>query len=430
MANFNSKQKLVIGSILLLFVIVVGVVTFYDQFYQENLNKSLPLTDTEEAGEQDQENIAYHLWLQYLQPFQETTTSSWKRISNVGNNQFQILAGDENQFAVGVTFEAKLEKGKWSAHHNWGKLQKDGMVKGIQWTLRIKKTGKNTYTLERIENTSQAIAGLKPVKDTYQKKAGIKLPDKNNRYEIINEELKVTSDNGEHWLAVPVALTDLFDGAYSGSKQELIEGSYVITPERTAFVIGDYDNVRILLSTDQGENWSEVPVGNLLPAIRMRLLGFTSEQNGYLILTGEKTMSWEANKIFKTNDGGKSWSEAGEVEEKRLITAGGFINDQLGFISFGSINVMDQPPRPSLYRTTDGGKSWAEIEVPIPAEYKGIFVEAEVPTFDGSQGTLLVNQGPSGDYQGGKVMAKYISQDDGATWTFANLVDPENVMGK
>jgi hypothetical protein len=41
MANFNSKQKLVIGSILLLFVIVVGVVTFYDQFYQENLNKSL-----------------------------------------------------------------------------------------------------------------------------------------------------------------------------------------------------------------------------------------------------------------------------------------------------------------------------------------------------------------------------------------------------
>lgn len=430
MVNNNKKRKIVIGSIILLFIIVAGTVAFYDQFYKEDLNHSLPLTVTEKADERNQENIAYHLWIQYLQQFQETTTSSWKRISNVGNSQIQILAGDENQFAVGVTFDAKLEKGKWSAHRNWGKVQADGTIKGIQWTLRIKKTGENVYTLERIEKTSQAVAGLDPVKDRYQKEAGIKLPDKNNRYEIVNEVLKLTYDNGVHWRAVPITISNLFEGAYSGSKQELIAGSYVITPERTAFVIGNNENVRILLSTDKGNNWREVPVPNSLPGIRMRLLGFTSEQNGYLILTGDKTMSWEANAIFKTNDGGKSWVELGKVGEQRLITDGGFINDQLGFVSFGSINVMDQPPRPSLYRTTDGGLNWAEVEIPIPVEYKGIFVEAEIPTFDGSQGTLLVNQGPSGDYQGGKVMARYISLDEGATWTFANLVDPDHVMGK
>jgi hypothetical protein len=149
-----------------------------------------------------------------------------------------------------------------------------------------------------------------------------------------------------------------------------------------------------------------------------------------LILTGDKTMSWEANVIFKSHDGGKSWEKAGQAEEQRLITDGGFVNDQLGFISFGSLNVMDEPPRPSLYRTTDGGKSWPEVIVPIPAEYKGIFVEAEVPSFDGSQGTLLVNQGPSGDYQGGKVKARYISLDEGATWTFAHLVDPKQIRQK
>jgi hypothetical protein len=316
----------------------------------------LPITVTIAAGEQDQESIANQLWLQYLGQFQETTTSSWKRITDVDDNQFQILAGDENQFAVGVTFEVKLEKGKWSTHHNWGKMQKDGSVKGIQWTLRIKKTGKNTYTLERIEKTPQAIAGLEPVKDIYQKKAGIKL-DENNRYQIVNQGLKVSNDNGKQWRTVPVDFNDLFAGAYNGSKQELIEGSYVITPERSAFVIGDNEKVRILLSSDKGETWSEVPVPNKLPGMRMRLLGFTSEQHGYLILTGDKTMSWEANAIYRTNDGGKSWQESGQVEEQRLITSSGFINDQLGFVSFGSINVMDQPPRPSLYRTTDGGKS-------------------------------------------------------------------------
>ncbi len=421
----DHKRKIVIGSIIFLFSIVVGIVMYFNQFYKEDLNSSLPLTVQVEQDQQKQEDIAAHLLGQYLQAYQKTTTSSGKRITNVHYNEFQLLAGDDNQFAVGVTFEAKLEKGKWSAHRHWGKVQEDGTVKGIEWTLRIKKTGKHAYTLERIEKTSKAIAGLDPLKDTYQKEAGIKVPDKNNRYEIVNEVLKVTYDNGEHWLTVPVAIDDVFDGVYSGSKQELIERSYVITPERTAFVLGDDEYVRILLSTDKGKNWSRVPVPNTLPGFRMRLLGFTSEQDGYLILTGEKTMSWEANAIYKTNDGGKSWVWAGQAGEQRLITDGGFITDQLGFLSFGSLNVMDQPPRPSLYRTTDGGKNWAEVEIPIPVEYKGIFVEAEVPTFDGTQGTLLVNQGPSGDFQGGKVKARYISLDEGATWTFANLVDPD-----
>ncbi|WP_251548672.1 WD40/YVTN/BNR-like repeat-containing protein [Neobacillus muris] len=425
-----GKRKLVFGFIVLVLLILAGAALYYSKFYKEDLNKSLPLTVTEKAEDMELEDIGRDLWSQYLQQYQQTATSSWKRISNVDFHKIQLLAGDEEQFAADITFDAKLETGKWSAHRQWGKVEKDGTAKDVHWTLRIKKTGKKAYTLVRIEETSQAIADLKPVKDTYQKQAGIKLPDPDNRYEIVNEKLRVTYDNGKHWSTVPVPINPFFEGSYNGSKQELMEGSYVISPERTAFVIGNNENVRILLSTDKGENWSEVPVPSTLPGIRMRLLGFTSDQNGYLILTGDKTMSWEANAIFRTNDGGKSWFEAGRVEEQRLITDGGFVNEQLGFVSFGALNVMDQPPRPSLYRTADGGKTWAEVEIPIPAEYKGIFVEAEMPAFDGSQGTLLVNQGPNGDYQGGQVMAKYISIDKGATWSFANLVDPDNVMEK
>ncbi|MDR7238125.1 hypothetical protein [Neobacillus drentensis] len=348
MKNNNRKRKIVYGSIYLVFIIVAGSLVYYFQYYEEDLNHSLPLMVTVESEGYKQEDIASQLLTQYLQQYQETTTSSRKRMTNVRYNNFQLLAGDEHQFAVGVSFEAKLETGKWSAHRSWGKVQKDGTVKGIQWMLRNKQTGENTYLLERIENTSQAIAGLDPLEDRYQKEAGIKVPDQNHRYEIVNEELKVTYDHGEHWRSVPVPLNDLFAGGYSGSKQELIEGSYVISPERTAFVIGDSENVRILLTTDKGEHWRKVPVPNSLPGIRIRLLGFTSKQDGYLILTGDKTMSWEANAIFKTKDGGKSWVKAGYADEQRLITGGGFITDQLGFIFFGSINVMDQPPRPSL----------------------------------------------------------------------------------
>jgi len=218
----------------------------------------------------------------------------------------------------------------------------------------------------------------------------------------------------------------LFRGDYSSSKKYLIDESYVITPQKTAFVV---NQISVIQSNDKGKSWETVNIKSPFPGIRKRILGFTSEQEGYLILSGDRTMSSEAHTVYKTNDGGKTWVNTGNVKENyRLVTSGGFINDDLGFISFGAINVNDELPRPSLYRSSDGGKTWNEVNVLIPKEYKGIFTVAEVPTFDGSQGTLLINQGPSGDYQGGKVLARFISLDKGATWVFSNLVDTDNVM--
>jgi hypothetical protein len=161
----------------------------------------------------------------------------------------------------------------------------------------------------------------------------------------------------------------------------------------------------------------------------MRLLGFTSDQDGYLIVTGDKTMSWEAHFVFKTNDGGKTWYNAGSVDNVySLVTDGGFSTDQLGFISFGEYRTEDKAPVPYLFRTTNGGRDWERVEVPIPEEYQGYFTIAESPTFHGTEGTLLVQQGQDGDYLGGKVLAKFTSQDQGKTWTFAGLIDPDGVL--
>ena len=37
---------------------------------------------------------------------------------------------------------------------------------------------------------------------------------------------------------------------------------------------------------------------------------------------------------------------------------------------------------------------------------------------------MLVNQGDDGDFQGGRVCAKYVSDDDGVTWAYAGLEEP------
>jgi hypothetical protein len=52
----NHKRKIVLGSIYLLIVIVVGAITYYYQFYEEDLNYTLPLPVTVETDEQNQEN--------------------------------------------------------------------------------------------------------------------------------------------------------------------------------------------------------------------------------------------------------------------------------------------------------------------------------------------------------------------------------------
>lgn len=261
------------------------------------------------------------------------------------------------------------------------------------------------------------------------------LPDDNSRYQLGNGELKVTYDNGANWETVPVSMEELFAGDYSGSRQELIEKSYEITQSRTAFVIGEeimssdnsYSTVhlQLLVSTDKGESWGKAEITQL-PGIRARFFGFTSAQNGYAIVTNDRTMGFEANAVYKTNDAGNTWRRAGSVEEtNQHVTGGTFIDKDLGFISFGAVSVNFEPERPSLYRTADGGVSWEEVEVPVPEEYKGIFTIAEMPVFEGSEGILHVNQGPMGDYQGGKVLAEFTSADNGASWTFAKVVDPK-----
>jgi hypothetical protein len=219
----------------------------------------------------------------------------------------------------------------------------------------------------------------------------------------------------------------LLSNGNNGSEQQLVDESYVITPEITAFVFNK--GLSVLVSKNKGKSWNEVLVSDQLPQLRLRILGFTSNQDGYLIVTGDKTMSSEANFIFKTNDGGQSWKNGGSVDGiYHLVTDGGFINDQLGFISFGELRYEEKPPIPNLYRTIDGGLNWEHVEIPIPEEYQGYFTVAEIPTFNRTEGTLLVNQGQSGDYLGGKVMAKFTSIDQGKTWTFAGLVDPDGVL--
>lgn len=244
-------------------------------------------------------------------------------------------------------------------------------------------------------------------------------------YTLQNNALNITYNKGNEWITVPVEKDQLFEGEYNGNKQELIENSYILTEIRAGFLYSDgvdWDNkgISFIYSTDQGKTWDKSLVTETFPALRFRKVDFLNDNFGYIIFSGDRTMSQESSHVYLTHDGGEIWEETNNPDVTRLISDGGFVDESIGFLSFGTIN----PEKPDLHVTQDGGNTWSEATIHIPEKYQQIFVSAETPVKEKDYLAVLVNQGPHGDYEGGKIKGKFISNDNGSTWDFSKEVQP------
>lgn len=244
-------------------------------------------------------------------------------------------------------------------------------------------------------------------------------------YSLQQDQLQITYTKGEEWINVPLEKGTLFEGEYAGTEDVLIEGSYVLSPERAAFLYamqkpGQDLGIKLLYSEDKGQTWENSVVTASYPPIRFRKVDFVTHSFGYVILSGDRTMSQELTTVYLTHDGGITWKETPRPDVTRLVYDGGFVDENTGFLSFGILN----PEEPDLHVTEDGGKSWSNATVNIPDRYQKIFVMAEVPFKEEDHLAVYVNQGPNGDYEGGMVKGKFISEDQGLTWSFTEEVQP------
>ncbi|MDQ0233348.1 oxidoreductase [Metabacillus malikii] len=243
-------------------------------------------------------------------------------------------------------------------------------------------------------------------------------------YSLQNNKLHITYDGGGEWKKVPIEKERLFAGEYNGNKEQLITGSYLLSENRVGFLYsiekGNSTEVVFTSSVDKGKTWEDSMITDTFPFLRFRKIEFLNDQFGYAILSGDRTMSQEYSNAYTTHDGGATWNQATNTGVTRLLADGGFINEKTGFMSYGTIN----PVEPDLYVTEDGGNTWTKSIVNIPEKYDQIFVQAEIPFKDESQLSVLINQGPNGDYLGGKVKGKFTSVDNGKTWSFSTEVQP------
>jgi photosystem II stability/assembly factor-like uncharacterized protein len=181
-----------------------------------------------------------------------------------------------------------------------------------------------------------------------------------------------------------------------------------------AFVVNEY----LYRSTDHGATWEQRPMpAQRFGGVQFLEISFVSSQEGWLTMSGPGPgpnvyAAW----ILHTSDAGVTWellntTGMGDFKGRNGLS---FIDSDRGFL-----DAWDPNHVAVIYRTTDGGRTWmASQPLPYPPSFKTVCVVcglAEAGTVRAFGSTLLVSawqQSASG------TQYVYRSTDGGATWAY------------
>ena len=122
-----------------------------------------------------------------------------------------------------------------------------------------------------------------------------------------------------------------------------------------------------------------------------------------------------AANVCTSQDSGETW----EISDPNALYTGtvigaGFASETVGFISYRYF--FDNGPE--IARTLDGGKTWARLELDIPAEYAQYNMQPQNPTFSGNDGSYpIILLGKDGNDR----TTTLHTHDGGMTWTWDGI---------
>lgn len=234
-----------------------------------------------------------------------------------------------------------------------------------------------------------------------------------------------TTDGGVHWTDVTPQGADLRE---NGTSLGVISGSEVWMADIQS------PCTRIRHTTDGGQSWTSASVP--LPAgvtNGVALCGapiFVDAQHGWLMEGLGVAAGSEGVAIFRTLDGGATWSEvSAAMYNNTAPSALPFSGDKTG-IAFANAStgwVTGTSPAPGfwLYVTHDGGRTWSQQTLPPPpgtASQMQAVTNAPV-FFSAMDGVLPVQV----DQSQGAVANFYVTHDGGQTWTPTHTVPSAQV---
>ncbi len=113
-------------------------------------------------------------------------------------------------------------------------------------------------------------------------------------------------------------------------------------------------NALVLKTTNGGKTWKKV-YQSTRPFENTWKMSFPTEKVGYVTIQSyNPNPAINQQRVAKTTDGGKTWQELDLVKDARGREFGvGFIDENTGYVGTMS----------SGYKTTDGGKTWEKVDL-------------------------------------------------------------------
>jgi len=187
----------------------------------------------------------------------------------------------------------------------------------------------------------------------------------------------------------------------------------------------DFFSGTLYRTSDGGMTWKSNP----LP-FGGAYLQFLDANTGRALADRGAAAGSEAVELFQTSDGGANWSsvfhdDPGQPGASDSLPMAG-IKNGMTFSTARTGWVTGSIPSDGevyLYITQDGGVSWSQQSLSLPAGYAAYQYLPQAPVFFGKDGIL-----PLTIYQSGSTaMTFYTSQDGGLTWT-GNPADARRVI--
>jgi photosystem II stability/assembly factor-like uncharacterized protein len=179
-------------------------------------------------------------------------------------------------------------------------------------------------------------------------------------------------------------------------------------------------------TTDGGVTWASITVPFGGGSIK-----FVDSMNGWELVGLGAGMSHEAVAIFRTNDGGTTWSQVFINDPNASSSSDSlpFVGDKNGISALDANNGWVTGSQPSdnfiyVYSTQDGGITWTHQDLTLPIGYSNAMTDAYLPVFFGTRDAIL----PVRLYATDIGAEFYISHDGGQNWTATTPVAQEGLF--
>lgn len=224
-----------------------------------------------------------------------------------------------------------------------------------------------------------------------------------------------TSDGGARW-------TDVTPPDPFSVPQNVFDSSlYFLNAESGWLAVGvqgqgDVGTIAVAHTTDAGTHWTVSTFSSVSQdGFGGLYLNFTNRLDGWILVLSMAGAGQEEKILYATIDGGHTWQQVScscNISTTSLpgdsYPTGFMFNDLKGFVT--ALNHGD--PNVWFYGSSDGGRTWQRIPLPVPSAYRTYYGSAYPPAISGLNGSMFVQfQG-----QNAGAVVVYRTSDGGRTW--------------